>query len=230
MFGTRQLLTQVSKTCDMSVPFLGPALIPVSSVKDSGIVLDSHLTFNEQVTCLTFSLLSTLCQISRVRHLFSRPVLLMILNSLVFSKLYYCSTVWAGTFKQNLQKLQLVQNFAARIVTNTKKFDHVTPVLRELQWPSVKSQLEVRDVTLLNKIINGLAPAYLANKIRKRSDAHSYSTRYKDQLQSPFCKTAPAQRSFFYRSINIWNSLCYSRNNESLSDFKINVRRELFSM
>ena len=133
----------------MSVPFLGQALVPVSSVKGLGIVLDqSHLTFNEHVTCLTSSLLPTLCQISRVRHLFSRTVLSIILNSLVFSKLFYCSTVWAGTFKQNLQKLQLVQNFAARIVTNTNKFDHITPVLRELQWPSVKSQLEVRDVTL----------------------------------------------------------------------------------
>ena len=36
-----------------------------------------------------------------------------------------------------------MQNFAARLPTNTKKFDHVTPVLRELQRPSVKSQLEV---------------------------------------------------------------------------------------
>ena len=50
VFGTTQLLTQVSKTCDMSVPFLGLALVPVSSVKDLGIVLDSHLTFNEHVT------------------------------------------------------------------------------------------------------------------------------------------------------------------------------------
>ena len=67
------------------------------------IVLDSYLTFNEHVSCLTSSLLSALCQIWRVRQLFSRPVLLMILNSLVLSKLFYCSTVWAGTFKQNPQ-------------------------------------------------------------------------------------------------------------------------------
>ena len=116
------------------------------------------------------------------------------------------------------------------IVTNTNKFDHITPVLRELQWPSVKRQLEVRDVTLLYKIINGLAPAYLANKIRKRSDLHNYSTKHKDQLHSPFCRTTTAQRSFFYRSINIWNSLSYSTNSESLSNFKNNIKRELFNM
>ena len=54
-----------------------------------------------------------------------------------------------------------MQNFVARIVTNTNKFDHITPVLQELQWPSVKSQFEVQDVTLLYKIINGLAPGSL---------------------------------------------------------------------
>ena len=61
--------------------------------------------------------------------MFSRPVPLVILNTLVFGKLFFCSTVWAGTFKQNLQKLQLVQNFAARLVTNTKKVDQtsITP-------------------------------------------------------------------------------------------------------
>ena len=63
-----------------------------------------------------------LCQISRARHLFTKPVLSTILNSLIFSKRFECSTVWAGTSKQNLQKLQLVQNFTARVSTDTKKF------------------------------------------------------------------------------------------------------------
>ena len=138
-FGTRQLL---SKVWDIRVPFLDQELTPVSSVKDLGITLDSYLNFNDQVDTLTSSLLSMLCQISRVRHLFTKPVLSTILNSLIFSKLFYCSTVWAGTSKQNLQKLQ-VQNFAARVLTDTKKIDHISPVLRELGWPSIKDQLLV---------------------------------------------------------------------------------------
>ena len=55
----------------------------------------------------------------------------------------------------NINKLQLVQNFAARVLTNTKKFDHISPVLRTLCWPYVKNQLLVRDFTMLYKIVNG---------------------------------------------------------------------------
>ena len=41
-------------------------------------------------------------------------------NSLVLSKLFSCSTVWAGISRNNLHKLQLMQNFAAHILTNTR--------------------------------------------------------------------------------------------------------------
>ena len=164
----------------------------MSSVKDLGIILDSNLTFNEQVNTLTLSLIAILCQISRVRHLFSKSVLTTILNCLVFCKLFYCLTVWSGMFAHNINKLQLVQNFAARVLTNTKKFDHISPVLRALRWPSIKKQLLVHDATMLCKIVNGLAPPYLECYLNKRSAIHSYNTRSRDNLVTPFCRTVTA--------------------------------------
>ena len=125
----------------------------------------------------------------------------MLLNSLIFSKRFYCSTVWAGTSKQNLQKLQLVLNFAARVLTDTKKFDHISPVLRELGWPSIKDQLLVRDTTQVYKIVIGLRPLYLSSKLSKRSDTHHYNTRKRDNLNFPLCRTVTAQRSFYYCAV-----------------------------
>ena len=82
---------------------------------------------------------------------------------------------WAGIFKnENLQKLILVQNVATRLVTNTKKFDHITAVLLELQSPSDKCQLEVRDVTLLYKIINGLAPHHEQKVLRQFTKTNAF--------------------------------------------------------
>ena len=80
-FGTRQLLSKVS---DIRVPFLDQELTPVSSVKDLSTTLDSYLMISH-VNTLTSSLPSMSCQISGVRHLFTKPVLSTILNSLIFS-------------------------------------------------------------------------------------------------------------------------------------------------
>ena len=114
LFGTRQL---VLKLPDVTVSFLGQQLCPVLSAKDLAVTLDSGLTFNNHISSLSSSSLSSLCQISRVRHLFSKEVLYIMINSVVFSKLFYCSAVRAGTYKENIHKLQLMQNFAARILT-----------------------------------------------------------------------------------------------------------------
>ena len=91
-----------------------------------GFILDSGLTFNNHISSLSSSLLSSLCQIIRVRHLFSKEVIYIMINSIVFSKLFYCSAVWSGTYKRNIHKPQLMQNFAARILTDTRKYDCVT--------------------------------------------------------------------------------------------------------
>ena len=111
----------------------------------------------------------------------------------------------AGTCNTTLAP-QLVQNFAARVLTDTKKFDHISPVLRELGWPSIKDQLLVRDTTQVYKIVS-LAPLYLSIKLSKRSDAHHYNTRKRDNLNLPLCRTVTAQRSFYYRAVSAWNSL-----------------------
>ena len=226
LFGIRQLI--VSKILDVRVPFLGQNLAPVPLVKDLGIILNSNLTSNEHVNTMTSFFISTLCQTSKVRHLFSKSLLVTILSCLVFSKLFHCSTVWSGTFEQNIHKLQLRKNFAARVLTNTRKFDHISPILRELGWFSIKHLLLVRDVTQLYQIANGFAPSYLNSYIYKRTGILSYNTRFRENLGVLLCRTATAQRSFPYRSINNWNSQRAStRNNKTLTSFKRGAKLEL---
>ena len=180
LFGTRQL---VSKLPDVTVSFLGQQLCPV------GVTLDSGLTFNNHISSLSSSLLSSLCQISRVHHLFSKEVLYIMINSVVFSKLFYCSAVWAGTYKQNIHKLQLMQNFAARILTDTGKYDHTTLALKALGWLTIEEQRWFRDVTRMYKCVNNLVPAYISCKIGKRSNAHAYNLRNSEDLNLPGCRT-----------------------------------------
>lgn len=85
-----------------------------------------------------------------------------------------------------MNKLQLVQNFAARIVADKRKYDHVKPLLKSLNWLPVKDHLYFRDAVLAFKCISELAPAYLGDKLTRRSTVSSRKTRNSQMLNIPF--------------------------------------------
>ena len=132
-----------------------------SNAKDLGVLLDPYLNYNNHVANVVSSCMRALVQINRVRHLFKREILIKIINCLVFSKLYYCSSVWISTSETNIGKLQCVQNFAAMIVTGTKKFEHITPILKDPKWLPVAMELYIRDAIMTFKCVNDLAPFIL---------------------------------------------------------------------
>ena len=96
-------------------------------------------TFNESLQQLSASCTTKLCQINRVKSVFNQVTLLIIIV-LVMSKIDYCncSVIWSSTSESNIKKIQLLQNFAARIITGRQKLDDLTPALRELKWLPIK--------------------------------------------------------------------------------------------
>ena len=77
----------------------------------------------------------------------------------IVPELYYCSPVWSNTSKKNISKLQKVQNFACRIITGKRKFDHIAPVLREPRWLPVTSFLKNTLGVLAFTCVKGSAPS-----------------------------------------------------------------------
>ena len=94
--------------------------------------------------------MSRLGQINRVKHVLDKDTLTIVVNCLVFSKLFYCSNVWNNTTESNLDKVQKVQNFAiaCRIVSGVRKFDHITPVLRAMQWLPIRQLLYYKNAVM----------------------------------------------------------------------------------
>ena len=148
----------------------------------------------------------SLCQINRIKHLFDSKSLENIIHALIFSRLFYCSPVWSSTSKKNVSKLQSVQNFATRVF-NFSKFQHITPVLRDLNWLPVSSMLKYTVGILTFKCVNGLAPTYLCSRFVTRATVHDRNTRNENKLDISGYKSDARQRSFLYRSVTMWNSL-----------------------
>ena len=216
----------------LEVGLLGKQLTPVPSAKDLGIIIDSNLSYDEHIVHLVSSCMASLCSINRVKHLFSSKSLSTMINTLVLNKLFYCSSVWGNTSQQNIKKLQSVQNFAARIISGTHKFDHITPVLNQLQCLPVKHQIRFRDNLLVFKCLNRLAPDYLCEKFYFRSKVQNRNTRICSQLNIPKYRSTTGQRTFTYRGVKVWNERDNSSKYEidSFKQFKTNLKAEFLKI
>ena len=151
IIGVPQLLRRVPS---VAISILGKEITPVPVARDLGVFIDQYLTYDEHLTQTAAKCLCKLVQINRIKHLLDKETLLLI-NAFVFSKLFYCSTVWSNTSKSNVRKLQRVQNFAARIILGLRKgFDHISQGIKSLKCLPVKDRLYLNDAIMMYKCIN----------------------------------------------------------------------------
>ena len=130
----------------------------------------------------------------------------MLVHAFVSSRLDYCNPLLYG--KESLKKLQLVQNVAARIVTHSRKCDHITPVLCQLHWLPIEERIVFKILLLTFKCLNGLAPPYLCDLITKCVPRRNLRSFNGHRLVDVGCKLARyGLRSFSVASAKLWNAL-----------------------
>ena len=91
--------------------------------------------------------------------------------------------------------------------SNKRKYDHVTPILKDLRWLPVRQQLCYRNAIMAFKCMTGCAPDPQCSRFIQRSSIAKRTTRNSQMLQIPLCRTATGQRLFDYRTVKHWNSL-----------------------
>ena len=227
--GVPQLMRTLPATLP-SATILGTEIKPVTVTKDLGVHIDCYLNFNEHITKTASDCMFKLTRVNRIKHLLDRSTLIYLIKAFVFCKLFYCSTVWSNTSNDNIKKLQLVQNYACRIVTGLKKYDHITEALKSLKWLNVKKKLLFNDLVMVYKCINNLTPNYLCERFKQRSEIHQRDTRQKSELTLPKCRIAAGQRAFAVRGAKSFNFLPkFIRDTESLSGFKRRTFKNIFN-
>ena len=101
---------------------------------------------------------------SKIRRYLSQDATEILIHAYIASKLDNCNSVLYGLPTYMIHELQTIQNAAARIVTFRKKTDHITPVLRKLDWLPVQYRIIFKILLLVYKGLNGLAPACISDR------------------------------------------------------------------
>ena len=131
-----------------------------------------------------------------------------------------------------MNRLQSVQNAAARLVTGTRRSDHISPVLRQLHWLPVRQHVDFKVATLAHQSPSGISPPYLADDCRFVADARE------QRLRSTASRTCVVtwtystfgNRAFGAASLGLWNSFPSHLKDAdiSYSDFRRSLKTFLF--
>ena len=129
-----------------------------------------------------------------------------------------------------INRLQLVQNATARLITSTHKHDHITGALRMLHWLPIKARIEFKILLLTFKALNGTAPPYLTELLVFKQNARILRSSNDQLLIVPKSRLKTiGDRSFCVAAAKLWNNLPQNiRLCSSLENFKSLTKTFLF--
>jgi hypothetical protein len=208
-------------------------VMPASAVRNLGILLDSELSMNSHIAKVTTACFGALRRIRSISRCLSRPVLEALVVALVLTRLDYGNATLYGLPTTALNKLQSVMNAAARLVCNKRKFDHVTPILRDLHWLRIQQRTQFKVAVLTFRCLHGLAPPYLTEGLQRVSNLPSRrrlrSSSTADLIVPSTRLSTVGDRAFPVAAARTWNSLPASVTSApSLEVFRRRLKTELF--
>ena len=191
-------------------------------------LIDSHLTFVPHVNNICRALSRSFHSIGRIRKYLSQADTERIVHAFVLSKLDYCNSLLYGLPSREIEKLQRLQNTAARLTVCMKKTDHITPVLKKLHWLPVKNRITFKLLLLTYKSLNGLAPVYINEPLYHYTPCRSLRSSDSNFLAIPKTTTI-GDRSFAAIAPKLWNQLPLAiRHSDSVDSFKRALKTYLF--
>ena len=223
---------QLAKLTNVFIEIDNVKIVPKPHVRDLGVMLDPSLNMKEHVSALCRSAYYELHNINCIRKSLSAEAAAAAIHAFVTSRLDHCNALLYGLPNCTIDRLQKVQNSAARALTGSKKRDHITPILKSLHWLPIRVRIEYKLLVIVHKCLFGNGPDYLRDLLVFHQPNRSLrSTSEINLLVEPFTKNKTGgDRSFQKAGPKLWNKLPQRlRTCNSTDQFKCQLKSYLYS-
>ena len=191
-----------------------------------GVELDDKLSWNRHIDKVAKKVTSGIGAIRKIRDCVDRDTLISIYNALINPHFDYCSEVWDTLGVGLSNRLQKLQNRAARVIMNFGNDISGPEAIKALGWETLETRRAKSKAKTMYKVLNNLAPSSLAELFEQKRNITQYDLRGSStSLQLPQPKTEKLKKSFSYDGARVWNSLPADvRNSDTLTIFKNGIR------
>ena len=180
----------------------------VQKTKYLGVQIDSSLDWKEQIKVVSTKVSRAVGFLKHAKSFLPKESFLTLYTGIIEPHLRYCYSVWGCAGSTEINRLQKLQNRAARIITNSSFDTPSRPLIEGLGWKTIEELISYESKIMVFKSLNELAPRYLCNLFTKNSQCSSRNLRNTEtDLRLPKKKSANGQKCFSFRGAKLWNSL-----------------------
>ena len=171
-------------------------------VRSLGVLLDNQLTMTQEINQKCSQAYYHLRNMGRIKRCLDEKRRIMLVQSLVLSKMDYCNSLLANVPEYLLKKLQRVMNAGVRFIYDVKKREHISPYLKRAHFLPIKYRIKFKLCLLVFKSMNGLVPSYI-------SDMMDFHTPVLRNNRDALLLNIPAkkERTIYYQMCVSWNAL-----------------------
>lgn len=204
--GSKSMLTKLSP---IALKIGDVEITPTESVRNIGFLFDKTMSLDTQIASVCKSSWYQIRRIGQIRSYLDPSSTECLIHAFITSRLDFNNSLYYGLPDSQIQKLQRIQNAAARLVIRAPKHSHITPILEQLHWLPLKFRIQFKILLFTYKAIHGTAPLYIQDMVKLKTKS-ARSMRSNDQyfLVTPKVRTVSwGQRSFHHASAFLWNQL-----------------------
>ena len=228
VIGTQQ---QVNKCNDISIKMCNTEVKNVHSAKYLGMTIDRNIKWDIHTDKLKNKISSKVALLQRLKKIVPIETLKQLYDTIVLPHFDYCDIIYGQCSDENLEKLQKLQNRAARILTGSGPQEHREDMFTKLKWLSLANRQQLHKCVMVYKALNGLAPPYIRDSFVSNSQVHSYRTRNCNKLN-----IKPYKKEYYAKSFEISGARTYNNLPEnvtcatSLNIFKSQLEKHLLTL
>ena len=215
-----------------SAPFMvnSTPIDPKASLRNLGCIMNASGGMQDQINAVCKASFFHLRNISRIRKMLTDDAAATLIHAFITSRLDTCNALLVGCTQQQMDKLQRVQNAAARVLAQKTKRDSITSILKTLHWLPVRQRCLYKLLILTHKCLHGDAPIYLRELLCKHQPCRRLRSADQHLLVEKRIKTKTfGDRAFSAAAAREWNKLPLSlREIESFEHFKCNLKNTSF--
>ena len=202
----------------------------VHETKLLGITVDNKLSWKKHISNMIAKMGRGISIIRRHATFMNQNILKIAIQSLILSHLDYCPAVWSNATGDMLNKLQCIQNRAARTILKCDNRTNIISMHKKLNWLLVKDRLLYSLIIVIRNVSVLKTPFDLFKNLSFSAENHKYSTRHASvgNFLLPKARSNAIRRTVLYRGMKEWNLLHkHIKLTTNINQFKLLFKQHL---